>query len=131
MVTIMILLQYYESDMVWELHLKLKSHLELYGFQVITTRKNQATDLALYDRGTAAKGCDLYISLHSNATGSALNNNVDYPVSYCGINRKADVIGLLLAQTMKALCRPSKPPESKTRAVTTEITMVYCVVQLR
>ena len=58
---------YYESDMTWKLHLLLKHHLEAYGIQVVTTRKNQETDRKLYDRGAAAKGCSLFISLHSNA----------------------------------------------------------------
>ena len=33
--------EYYESDMTWKLHLKLKEHLESYNIEVITTRKNQ------------------------------------------------------------------------------------------
>lgn len=93
--------RYYESDMVWMLHLKLKAHLKEYGIQVITTRANQAADRDLYERGTAAKGCDLFISLHSNATNGGLNNNVDYPVSYCAIDKKADTVGLKLAKAIQ------------------------------
>lgn len=74
---------YYESDMVWKLHLFLKKYLEGYGFEVITTRPNQATDLSLYNRGAKSKGCDLFLSLHSNAVGSGVNENIDYPVAYC------------------------------------------------
>ena len=92
--------RYYESDMVWKLHLMLKRYLEEYGIQVITTRINQETDKVLYDRGVASAGCNLFISLHSNATGSGLNNNVDYPVSYCAINGRADDIGLALAKVV-------------------------------
>ncbi len=91
----------YESDMEWKLHIMLKKYLEEYGIQVITTRINQETDKVLYDRGTASAGCNLFISLHSNATGSGLNNNVDYPVSYCAINGRADNIGLLLAKSVQ------------------------------
>jgi N-acetylmuramoyl-L-alanine amidase len=58
---------YYESDMAWKLHLLLKTELEKYGFEVITTRKNKDVDLALNTRGAMSKGCDLLISLHSNA----------------------------------------------------------------
>lgn len=61
---------YYESDMNWKLHLLLKKYLEEYGITVITTRSNQATDLDLIKRGKAAAGCDLFISLHSNAASS-------------------------------------------------------------
>ncbi len=74
---------YYESDMVWKLHLLQKQYLEEYeGVTVITTRPNQATDKALYDRGACSKGCDLFISDHSNAVGSGVNDSVDYVAVY-------------------------------------------------
>jgi N-acetylmuramoyl-L-alanine amidase len=58
---------YYESDMTWKLHLLLKKELEKYGIEVITTRDNKDIDLALDKRGAKSKGCDLFLSLHSNA----------------------------------------------------------------
>ncbi|MCM1175099.1 MAG: phage tail tip lysozyme [Blautia sp.] len=74
---------YYESDMVWKLHLLQKKFLEEYeGVTVITTRTNQETDKALYDRGMASKGCDLFLSDHSNAVGSGVNDSVDYVAVY-------------------------------------------------
>lgn len=74
---------YYESDMVWKLHLMRKKYLEEYeGVEVITTRSNQATDLELTARGRKAAGCDLFISDHSNAVGSCVNEDVDYAVVY-------------------------------------------------
>jgi len=90
--------RYYESDMVWKLTELQKKYLQAYGIEVITTRTNQATDKALYDRGTASKGCDLFVSNHSNAVASTVNTSVDYPVSYCAVNHSADDIGLILAQ---------------------------------
>ncbi|MGL5436844.1 MAG: glucosaminidase domain-containing protein, partial [Lachnospiraceae bacterium] len=95
--------EYYESDMVWKLHLMLKAYLEGYGIEVITTRPNQDTDLALYNRGTTSAGGDLFISLHSNAVGSGVNESIDYPVSYCAINSTADGIGRLLAQVVETI----------------------------
>lgn len=92
---------YYESDMVWKLHLMLKSYLEGYGIEVITTRTNQNTDMVLYNRGTASDGCNLFISLHSNAVGGGVNDSIDYPVSYCTVRGTADDIGLLLAQVVE------------------------------
>ena len=62
-----VLASYYESDMTWKLHLLLKEALERYGFEVITTRTDKDKDLSLSLRGEKAKGCDLFISLHSNA----------------------------------------------------------------
>lgn len=58
---------YYESDMTWKLHLLLKKELEASGFEVIITRDNKDIDLDLHLRGMKSKGCDLFISLHSNA----------------------------------------------------------------
>lgn len=58
---------YYESNMTWKLYLLLKKELEKYGFEVIGTRDNKDVDLDLHLRGMKSKGCDLFISLHSNA----------------------------------------------------------------
>lgn len=108
--------RYYESDMVWKLHLMLKRYLEDYGIQVITTRADQATDRVLYERGTASAGSNLFISLHSNATGSGLNNNVDYPVSYCAINGRADDIGLTLAKSVQVTMQTKQAARIEHRA---------------
>ena len=61
---------YYESEMVWKLHLLLKKELEKYGFAVITTRDKKDVDLALDKRGAKSKGCDFFVSLHSNASST-------------------------------------------------------------
>ena len=68
--------EYYESDMNWKLHLLLKAELEGLGFEVKTTRTSQDKDLALNKRGAASKGCDLFLSIHSNA---ASKESVDRP----------------------------------------------------
>lgn len=77
--------EYYESDMSWKLHNYLKSELETYGFKVITTRSNQVTDLGLEARGRKSKGCDLFLSIHSNACN---DKNADYSVACCLIDDK-------------------------------------------
>lgn len=69
--------KYYESDMNWKLHNLLKKYLEEYGFEVVLTRKNQSSDLALHERGMAAKGCALFISVHSNASGTESTDHVE------------------------------------------------------
>lgn len=70
--------EYYESEVMWKLHLLQKKYLEQLGIDVITTRADSNTDLELHLRGMKAKGCDLFISDHSNAVGSGMNENVDY-----------------------------------------------------
>ena len=70
--------EYYESEMNWKLHNYLATELEGYGIQVKKTRAEQAKDLELYPRGAASSGCDLFLSIHSNAVGSNVDESVDY-----------------------------------------------------
>ncbi len=73
---------YYESEMNWKLHLLLKEALEDYGMEVITTRANQAADLGLVARGRKGEGCDLFLSIHSNAVGGDVREDIDYVAVY-------------------------------------------------
>lgn len=86
---------YYESEMAWKLHLLLKAELESRGFDVITTREKQDTDLAVYSRGAMAKDCDCFLSLHSNACGTEA---VDYSVvfrAFDNLNGANEIAGKL------------------------------------
>lgn len=85
---------YYESVRMWKLTELLAKELTARGITVIKTRSNQATDLALTSRGRKAKGCDLFISMHSNA---ASVDSVDYPVAYVPLNGTGTAIGQKLA----------------------------------
>ena len=73
---------YYESNVMWKLHLLQKKYLEQLGIEVVTTRTNKDIDLSVTERGKKAKGCDLFISDHSNAVGSSMNESVDYVAVY-------------------------------------------------
>lgn len=88
---------YFESVMNWKLHTLLKEQLEKYGIEVITTRSSQAKDLSLNSRGAKSKGCDLFLSIHSNAVGSGVNESIDYPVVYVPLSGKGNVLGQRLA----------------------------------
>lgn len=70
---------YYESDMAWKLHKLIGAYLlENYSdVQVDYTRKTQGKDLAVYNRGTLAKGYDMFASIHSNASAT---EKTDYPI---------------------------------------------------
>lgn len=89
--------EYYESDMNWKLHLLLKKYLEQYGISVTTTRANKDKDLGLVARGQAAKGCDLFLSIHSNATGSSVRDDIDYPLVCVPVSGNGDTLGNKLA----------------------------------
>lgn len=99
--------RYWESYMAWSLHLYLKAELEKYGFQVITTRPDRDVDLGLMARGQKAKGCDLFLSLHSNAcnTESVDRAVVIYPVS----NAKIDLAQQLAQTVTDAMGLHDKP----------------------
>ena len=85
---------YYESVRMWKLTELLAKELTARGIAVIKTRSNQATDLALTSRGRKANGCDLFLSMHSNAAGA---ESVDYPVAYVPLNGTGTAIGQKLA----------------------------------
>lgn len=107
--------EYYESDMNWKLHLLLKKHLEAYGFEVITTRPNQKDDLTLYKRGATSKGCDLFLSIHSNAVGSYVSETVDAPAVYVPLSGNGDKIGKLLADCIASTMGTTQKGRVKTR----------------
>lgn len=95
---------YYESVMTWKLHLLLKEELEKYdGVTVSLTRTNQSTDLSLFNRGVASKGCDLFLSIHSNATGSVVDEATDYPVVIVQLDGMGDKLGEKLAECVESV----------------------------
>lgn len=75
--------KYYESEMNWKLHNFLKEELKARGFDVIVTRTNQKNDLDVYARGKMSKGCDLFLSIHSNASS---NEKADSAIACCQVN---------------------------------------------
>lgn len=106
---------YYESVAMWKLHLLQKKYLEEYGFEVILTRNELATDKEVYSRGTLSKGCDLFISNHSNAVGSGVNESVDYPVVYVPLNGKGNAIGQKLADCICSVMGTKQKGRIETR----------------
>ena len=107
--------EYYESGMNWELHLLLKAELEKYGIKVKTTRANKDKDLGLTDRGKASKDCDLFLSIHSNAVGSNVNESVDYPVVYVQLDGKGNTLGQQLASLVEKLMGTKQKGKIATR----------------
>lgn len=69
--------EYWESRRMWLLCEYLAEELEIYGFEVFKTRDDADKDLPVVARGETAKGCDLFISLHSNAVGGSGGESVD------------------------------------------------------
>jgi N-acetylmuramoyl-L-alanine amidase len=106
---------YYESEMNWKLHLKLKRYLEDYGFIVTQTRIGQAKDMEVYQRGKSAKGCDLLLSIHSNAVGSRVDENVDQPVVFVPLDKSGDKLGKLLGDCIAKTMGTKNAPEVRSK----------------
>ena len=104
--------EYYESDMNWKLSQLLKKYLEQYGIKVTMTRSNQAKDLDLTSRGKKAKGCTLFLSIHSNACDT---ESVDYPVVYVPLNGTGDTIGKKLADCIASTMGTKQKGRTATR----------------
>ena len=81
---------------------------------VITTRASRDNDLAVYNRGAASKGCDAFLSLHSNACGT---ESVDYPVVYRAYDNlnNADSLALRIAGRIGELMGTRQAGRTATR----------------
>ena len=101
---------YYEGNRMFVLQGFLKTALEHYGINVVCTRSRLEDDPSLYTRGAAAKGCDLFLSLHSNAVGNEQNDTVDrvcviHPVDGRG-NALSQILGEVITDVMGTAQQP-------------------------
>ncbi len=100
--------RYYESQMNWSLTNYLKNELKKYGFTVGMTKKSLWQDMSVYRRGKKARGYHLFISIHSNWSGS---KRADYPLAIVSskhkkkLYKKAQPIGKKLANQIRATMR--------------------------
>lgn len=111
--------EYWESERMWTLTELLAAALAKKGITAVKTRTNQATDLALVDRGKKSKGCDLFLSIHSNAVGSGMNESVDYPVAYVMLDGSSTAIGKSLVSVVEAQMGTKQSARTATRANST------------
>lgn len=111
---------YYEAVQMWKLTEMLAAELQARGVQVVKTRSSQANDLALVTRGKKGKGCDLLVSLHSNASES---ESTDFPVAIVFrddnktlLDEHSESIGLILAQVVDEIMATKQKGRTMTRA---------------
>ena len=88
---------YFESERMWQLTEYLFAALKNRGAEVIRTRTDKNKDLTLTTRGKKAAGCDLFISMHSNAS---TEERVDYPVAITMLDGSSTDIGYDLAKVV-------------------------------
>lgn len=110
---------YYEAEMNWKLHNFLADELSKYGIEVWKTRKDQAVGMNLIERGKAADGADLWLSIHSNDCDT---ESVDYPLAIymvadkrTQIDEQSKELGGLLAQTIYEVMQTKQKPKTWSR----------------
>lgn len=101
--------RYYESEMAWKLQCYLKTALEARGFQVVVTRQSLEQTLAVVARGRLARGCSLFLSLHSNAAGGGVVESVDRPEVIYPISGACSDLALQLANTIAGVMGTRQP----------------------
>ncbi|MBE6959891.1 MAG: hypothetical protein E7448_04115 [Ruminococcaceae bacterium] len=99
--------EYCEGQRMWDLAVTLKAELERRGLEVVMTKDRVNRTVSLNTRGKASKGCDLLLSLHSDAASTESPDWVSalYQVNdHCGpLDDKSRQIGKLLAEAVSSL----------------------------
>lgn len=106
---------YYEGTQMYEYSLMLKEALERYPVEVIMTRKRVEDNPNLYERAHYGKGCDVLLSLHSNAVGSEVNEDVDYVRVYYPISGACKNLAVLLSETIAGTMQTKQEPQHLSR----------------
>ena len=95
---------YYESATVWTLANYLAESLRKYGVLVGLTRTDINENPGLVERGRMAQGYDLFVSIHTNATGNSQGSNAaNFPVCFVQVNGSSTEIGERLGKALMPL----------------------------
>lgn len=105
---------YYEYAGMWKLSNYLKTELKRCGIEVKLTR-TENEDPSLQERGTRAKGSDIFISEHSNAAnGNAQGVECFYSVNRPDDKKWAEKLSKAVSEVMGNNNRGAKTRESQT-----------------
>lgn len=107
--------RYQEGTRMFVLQGFLKTALEEYGFEVVCTRKNVEESPSLYDRAAIGRGCDLLLSLHTNAVGSEVNDNVDYVCVFYPISDDKKDLAQALSEVIASVMGTVQAPQIRKR----------------
>lgn len=100
---------YYESATVWKLGNYLAEELRRKGVDVGMTRADINENPGLVERGKKAEGYDLFISVHTNATGNSQGSDVaNWPVIFDQVSGASTEIGNLLGAALMPLFGAAK-----------------------
>ncbi len=112
---------YSEGTRMYEYSLILAAELEKYKdskgepVTVVNTRKNIRMSPSLYDRAATAQGCDLLLSLHTNAVGNGINEGTDYVAVFYSIYDKDKAFAEAMAQAIASTMGTKQRPQALTR----------------
>ena len=119
--------KYFESEFNWKMANYMKEYFEKYNMKVNLIRKNINEDIKLFNRGYMAKGSDMFISIHSNASDSP---NTDYPVVIRGFNEPStDTLGLALANLIAEIMNTRQKGKTYTKTLDNKIEEWYGVLR--
>lgn len=100
---------YYESATVWTLANYLAEALRKRGVLVGMTRTDIDQDKGVVDRGKDSQGYDLFVSVHTNATGNSQGSDVaNWPVCYVQVDGASTEIGNRIGKALMPLFEASK-----------------------
>ena len=100
---------YYESATVWKLANYLADSLRSMGVLVGMTRTDINENPGLVERGHMASGYDLFVSIHTNATGNSQGSEVaNWPVCFVQVSGASTEIGERIGKALMPLFNASK-----------------------
>lgn len=107
--------RYAEGTQMFVLQEYLKSALQEYGFEVVCTRSKIEESPSLHDRAAFGKGCDLLLSLHTNAVGDDVNENVDYVCVFYPISGEKKDLAQSLSELIASLMGTKQLPQIRSK----------------
>lgn len=107
--------RYCEGTQMFRLQSYLKTELEHYGMEVVCTRACVEDNPPLVRRGHLARGCELLLSLHSNAVGSARNDTVDYVRVYYPVSGRGQALAQAFSEVIASVMCTAQQPQSLSR----------------
>ncbi len=121
--------RYCEGTRMFELQTYLCAALARYGIETVCTRKRVTDNPSLAERGHMAKGCELLLSLHSNAVGSGRNDTVDYVRVYYPVSRRGQALAQALSEVIADVMHTSQQPQFVVRWNSTLTADYYGVIR--
>lgn len=103
--------RYCEGTRMFDLQKYLAAALAHYGIETVCTRRCVTDNPALLARGHMAKGCELLLSLHTNAVGTERNENVDYVRVYYPVSRRGQDLAQALSEVVADVMHTAQAPQ--------------------